>query len=110
MALYAEVLIQTANLLYQHGMFSDADPFVSFEHNELIFKTKVHKNGGIKPVWNQRFRLTNLGPPNTAFFSIYNKGLLSDKLIGETSLLNLNDLQEGTTKIELMVWDKNKMK
>ena len=47
---------------------------------------------------------------NTVYFQVYNKGLLSDKLIGETSVLKLDDLQMGTTKIELLLWDKNKKK
>ena len=110
MANYADLLIQTGNFLQSHGTFSDADPYVAFEHNGQNYKTQVHKSSGLNPIWNQRFRLSNLGPPNTVYFQVYNKGLLSDKLIGETSVLKLDDLQMGTTKIELMLWDKNKKK
>lgn len=40
--------------------FGKQDPFVTFNHNGVEFKTTVKDDAGLKAIWNQEFKLMDI--------------------------------------------------
>ena len=107
---FADLTIVSGRFERDHGTISKRDAYVVFEYNKQKMQTTVFKNAGRTAVWNQVFKLRPLDGSAEIVFRAYAKGLLKDSSIGETAWLRLDDLPEGTTKLELDLLDKQKEK
>lgn len=67
------------------------DPYVIFKMHDFKFTSKVHKNGGINPIWNDRFEVTVSDPNAELEFCVMDKNIISDDNVGR-GLIKLSSL------------------
>ena len=107
---FIDMVIISGHFLHNHSTFSNMDPYVAFEHNNLMYKTTVKKDAGLNATWNERFRLKPLREPNEIFLQVFANGLITDQFVGESGMLKLKNLDLGTHEREVALFDKDKRK
>ena len=58
------------------------DPYVKLKLNEEILKTKVHKDAGKTPKWDDTLTLKSTNPTDTLEVMVMDEGVASDDDIG----------------------------
>ncbi|KAI9292583.1 hypothetical protein K502DRAFT_295116, partial [Neoconidiobolus thromboides FSU 785] len=58
-----EILAIQGRNLPNKDFFKKQDPFLTFHIGEQVHRTKVDKNGGTRPEWNNRLRFERLRDP-----------------------------------------------
>ena len=43
-----------------------------------MYTTTVKKKAGLNAVWNERFEIDELKPPNEIYFQVFGKGMITD--------------------------------
>ena len=69
------------------------DPYIKFMDGTHQFKTRVHRGGGMNPIWNEEFYIER-GTPFFVFW-VYDEDVFSDDLIGKGSLNLQDECKEG---------------
>eukprot|EP00004_Rigifila_ramosa_P003390 TRINITY_DN1364_c0_g1_i2.p1 TRINITY_DN1364_c0_g1~~TRINITY_DN1364_c0_g1_i2.p1 ORF type:complete len:169 (+),score=45.93 TRINITY_DN1364_c0_g1_i2:24-509(+) len=81
------IQILEARALRDSDFFGKMDPYVVLEMDPYDFKTKTHKNGGKKPVWNQQFELVvDASSPNLSLTIWDNDRMRRDSKIAHTEI------------------------
>ena len=104
------LVIVKAELKHDTEMFGKMDPFVKLTSEHLKLQTKVHENGGKKPVWDQPFNIDPDYLGDEVKFWVLDQDLASQDIIGHCTIKKEElILEEDTTKeLDLVYGAKNK--
>lgn len=76
-----------AKLKRDTDFFSKMDPYLKVTVGGETFKTKVHKNGGKNPIWQNSFSFNLMGRADMVHITCFDKDVFTnDDFIGETSI------------------------
>ena len=81
----ATLRVVRAELTHDKALLTNMDPYVVVKTNAAEVQTNVAMNQGRTPSWNNTFNL-NLTGDQIFHVAVYDKSLLKDGLIGETTL------------------------
>jgi len=87
------------------GFMGKADPYVKCILGESISVTKIHSNGGSKPVWGDTFEFKVLNEKEMVLQVFDKEAAGNDKLIGSASLNILDWLARGSFDGDIDVAD-----
>ena len=80
------LVIVKAELKHDTEMFGKMDPFVKLTSEHLKLQTKVHENGGKKPVWDQPFNIDPDYLGDEVKFWVLDQDLASQDIIGHCTI------------------------
>ena len=69
------------------------DPYIIFDDGKHQFKTKVHRGGGINPIWNDEFYI-NYATPFLVFW-VFDEDQFYDDFIGKGSFILPDECNVG---------------
>jgi len=89
------------------GFMGKADPYVRLVLGEQIVETKVHSNGGKKPVWGDSFDLKVLNEKALKIEVMDREVAGNDKEIGHADVAILDWLAKGSFDGDVEIFDSN---
>jgi Ca2+-dependent lipid-binding protein len=104
-----KLIVKDAKLKRDVNTFTTMDPYVQIKVAKSIYKTKVAKDGGKNPRWNEEFELICNDPSEILELKVMEESLiLSDDDIGHCQI-KLSQLMHGNGVTEwfILLW-KNK--
>ena len=78
------------------GMFGQMDPFIVVEYADKKYKTKVIRDGGKKPVWNECLEIP-ISDGNILKITCYDEDLIMDDFLAQHSY-KIEELNCNTKK------------
>jgi Ca2+-dependent lipid-binding protein len=80
------LVVRQARLTRNTSAFGSMDPYVIVHHNATKFSTKVAKNAGKLPEWNERFEVTPENPDDILDIRVMDDCIGEDDPIGGCSI------------------------
>jgi Ca2+-dependent lipid-binding protein len=81
------VKIIKANLFRNTELFGQMDPFIVVEHNKKKYKTPIIDKGGMTPVWNHSFIISQTSLDDVIKIICFDEDFIVHDFVGETTVL-----------------------
>ena len=104
-----KVTIKETKLNRDTANFGAMDPYVILILGKTQQKTRVHKEGGEKPRWDQEFTLNSTNPIDILELKIMDNNVISDDDVGRCQIkLSQLMMAGGITEWFVLLWDNKK--
>ena len=98
--------VQRAEFLKDNDLFGKMDPYLKISCGTNEFKTKVAKNKGKAPDWNETFTFSVMGEQNVKIEAYDSDSAGSDDLLGTDSISLARAFLHGSDMEPKKLYDK----